>query len=332
MDSHELEALGELYLNDKNLSKMTLKAYRGALKSYVTYLKKHQIKYATTADLIRYKAYRKSLGHSAVYIYIHLSFLKGFYRYLKTHARKLGLSEAYHHDVMAPIKNQSLNHHIHKRILTKEEARYLILKTKDMRKEIWQYRDHAIVILMLTSGIRPYEINHLKRSHYQMKDGIHILYIEVHGTFDETSFVKVSNGTRKAIDEYLALRNDDNPYLFISHRARSKTGILSRSFFQHMFKRLIKNCELEDLKITAHVLVHTAAVINLKRGGSLISTQVLMRHQSIASTKVYEEYLYKISDCSSEALDAFILREAVALYDLEMIDDWFEENDMDDFY
>jgi integrase/recombinase XerD len=322
MGQHELETLGELYLKDKNLSRMTLKAYRGALRSYVTYLRKHQITYATTADIIRYKAYRKSLGHSAAYIYINFSFLKGFYRYLKTNARKLNLPVAYQYDVMAPIKNQSLTHHIHKRILTKEEARYLILKTKDMRHEIWQYRDHAIIILMLTSGIRPFEINHLKRSNYQIHGGEQILYIEVKGIFDKTSFVKVSKGTKKAIDDYLLLRTDDNPYLFISHRCRSKTGMLSRSFFQHMFKRLLKNVAFQDLKITAHVLVHTAAIINLKRGGSLVSTQVLMRHQEISSTKVYEDYLYKMSDQSSEAIDAFILREKMNPDDQKMIDDW----------
>ncbi len=331
MERHELENLGELYLRDKNLSKMSLKAYRGALKIYVSYLKINQITYATTADIIRYKAYRKSLGHSAVYIYIHLSFLKGFYRYLKTNARKLNLPVAYHHDVMAPIKNQSLTHHIHKRILTKEEARYLILKTKEIRESIWQYRDHAIIFLMLTSGIRPFEINHLKRSNYQIVGGEQILYIEVNGRFDETSFVKVSKGAKKAIDDYLCLRTDDNPYLFISHRCRSKTGMLSRSFFQHMFKRLLKNAAFQDLKITAHVLVHTAAIINLKRGGSLVSTQVLMRHQEISSTKVYEDYLYKMSDQSSEAIDAFILREKMNPDDQKMIDDWLILEDIEDY-
>ena len=309
MEKHELEDLGERYLSNKKLSKMTLKAYRAALKSYVTYLKTHQIKYASTADIIRYKAYRKSLGHSAAYVYVHFSFLKGFYKYLKTQARKLNLAEAYHYDVMSPIKNQSLNYHIQKRILTKEEAKDLILKTKENRQEIWDYRDHAIVFLMLTSGIRPYEVKHLKRAHYIIKDDTQILYIEVKGICDETSFVKVSKGTKKAIDDYLSLRDDDIPYLFIAHKFRSKTGILSRSFFETMLKRVLKKSGFEEANITAFVLVHTAAMMNLKRGGTLISTQVLMRHQEIRSTRVYQDYLFSMSDQSSEMLDQFILKE-----------------------
>jgi site-specific recombinase XerD len=89
VERHEIETLGELYLSEKKFSKRTLKAYKGALKMYASYLKVHDITYAKTSDVIKYRAYRKSLGHSSPYIYIHFSFLKGFYRYLKEHAKKV---------------------------------------------------------------------------------------------------------------------------------------------------------------------------------------------------------------------------------------------------
>jgi len=317
MDRHELEDLGEFYLQSKKLSKTTLKAYKAALKMYISYLKVHNITHAKTSDVLKYRAYRKSLGHSSEYIYIHFSFLKGFYKYLKMHAKTLNLDPQYHYDIMALVKNEKIKHHIHKRILTSAEAKQMIMTTKEKRKEIWEYRDHAIIFLMLTSGIRPYEMIHLKKAHYQKINDAQILYIEVKGKFDERSFVKVSKGAKKAIDDYLALRDDDNPYLFISHKYASITGILSDSFFQHMFKRLLKRCGLEDLKITAHVLCHTAALINLKRGGSLVSTKVLMRHKSIRSTVVYEDYLLNMRDHSSELIAEFILKEddLINLYD-----------------
>jgi integrase/recombinase XerD len=328
VERHEIETLGELYLSEKKFSKRTLKAYKGALKMYASYLKVHDITYAKTSDVIKYRAYRKSLGHSSPYIYIHFSFLKGFYRYLKEHAKKLNLSHHYQYDIMAPIKNEKMNHHIHKRILTVEEAKDLIMRTKDKRKEIWEYRDHAMIFLMLTSGLRAHEMIHTKRAHYQDLNDGKVLYIEVEGKFDETSFVKVSKGAKKAIDDYLKLRDDDNPYLFISHKYASKTGILSESFFQHMFKRLLKRCGLEDLIITAHVLVHTAALINLKRGGSLVSTQVLMRHKSIKSTMIYEDYLLNMTDHQSELISEFILRETAA-FDFENLY-YFLTDEVDD--
>jgi site-specific recombinase XerD len=315
VEKHELEDLGERYLTNKKLSKRTLKAYYGALKIYVSYLKTHKISYAKTSDIIKYRAFRKSLGHSSHYIYIHMSFLKGFYQYLKRNVKRLNLSNHYLYDCMAPIKNEKMTHHINKRILTSFEAKRMLMITKDKRKKFSEFRDHAIIYLMLTSGIRPYEIRCLKRDHYQEVSGQMVLYIEVKGHFDLTSFIKVSKGAKIALDDYLKLRDDDNPYLFISHRNRDKVVSLSEAFFQYMFKKLSIMCGFQDLKITPHVLRHTAAIMNLKRGGSLASTKVLMRHQSIRSTLVYEEYLLNMTNHTSESLAEFILREDVDFYD-----------------
>ena len=315
MDKHELEDLGERYLKDKKFSKKTLKAYHYALKIYVSYLKTHDISYAKTSDVIKYRAYRKSLGHSSHYIYIHMSFLKGFYQYLTRNAKRLNLSHHYLYNCMAPIKNEKMNHHIHKRILTSFEAKRMLMITKEKRKKFSEYRDHAIIYLMLTSGIRPHEIRCLKRDHYQEVSGQMVLYIEVKGHFDLTSFIKVSKGSKIALDDYLRLRDDDNPYLFISRRNKDKEASLSEAFFQYMFKKINQICGFKDMKITPHILAHTAAIMNLKRGGSLASTKVLMRHQSIRSTLVYEDYLLNMTNHTSESLAEFILREDIDFYD-----------------
>jgi site-specific recombinase XerD len=316
VDQHELEDLGKTYLSEKKLSKRTLKAYTFALKFYVSYLKAHDISYAKTSDVIKYRAYRKALGHSSHYIYIHLSFLKGFYRYLKTNAKKLKLSHHYEYDIMASIKNEKMTHHINKRLLTSFEANRMLMITKEKRKKFSEFRDYAIIYLMLTSGIRPYEIRCLKRDHYQDVNGQMLIYIEVKGHFDRRSFIKVSNGAKIALDDYLKLRDDDNPYLFISHRNRDKVVSLSEAFFQYMFKKINDTCGFKDVKITPHVLAHTAAIMNLKRGGSLASTKVLMRHQSIRSTLVYEDYLFNMTNHTSESIAEFILREEMSFDDL----------------
>ncbi len=309
MDNHPLEDLSQIYLLQKQISNSTLKSYKIAFKKYIDYLKENNIIYAKTSDIIRYRQHRRALGDSTYYIYIHISVLKGFYHFLSVNQKKLNIDKLYAYDIVTPIKNEKINHRINKPILTVKQAKHMILHTKRSRKYIWHYRDHAIISLMMTSGVRRFEIIYAKKSDYQIIDEKAILYIKKKRSADVKEFVKISKGTQKALNDYLDKRKDDNPYLFISHKNISKQGHLSRTFFADMFPRILKSCGLEDKNITPNVLRQTAGMINLLRGGTLASTQSFLRHKHIESTLVYQEHLERLKDDSAYKIDAFILKE-----------------------
>jgi integrase/recombinase XerD len=172
---------------------------------------------------------------------------------------------------------------------------------------MWHYRDHAIMYLMLTSGLRVYDIVKALRENYQTINGIKQLILPGSGKNVEDECVKLSSGAIAALDEYLHKRRDRNPYLFISHKLVSYDGALSRTFFRGMFARVLKECGLDHLGITPHCLRHTAGILNLQRGGSLEQTRHLLRHVSIQSTLVYQDYLNRIEDQSEALIEAFIL-------------------------
>ena len=325
--SHPLVDLSERYLKEKDYAQRTLKHYRIAFKYYINYLKEQGIVHATTSDVLRYRAYRRRLGHSSHYIYVHISALKGLYKYLRINQQKLDLPKIYGHDIMAIVKNERIKQGIKKPILSVSQARQLILRTKSVRKYLWQYRDHAIIYLMMTSGLRRIEIVHAKVSDYQEKDGKSVLYIHQGREKGEEDYVKIASGARKAIDDYLKKRDDDNPYLFISHKKVSKDGRLSRTFFRYMFKRVLRTCDLEGEGITPHCLRHTAAAMNLLRGGSLSQTKELMRHKNIQSTLVYSDYISRMKDDSETQIEAFILREEACIDYLDSLEDLWEMDD-----
>jgi len=231
LKKHHLEGLSERYLLQKNIASTTVKSYKIAFKHYIIYLKENHIEYAKTSDIIKYRENRRNLGFSSHYLYIHISALKGLYSYLKINQKHLDLPIQYAYDIMVPIKNERIKQSIVKPILTIEEARHLILHTKNTRKYIWHYRDHAIIYLMMTSGLRRIEIIHAKREDYRIVDGQCVLYINKKGRKLDEEFVKVSIGASNAINDYLNKRKDDHPYLFISHRSLSNSGYLSRTFF-----------------------------------------------------------------------------------------------------
>lgn len=309
MDKHELESLSQIYLKQKILSQSTLKSYGFAFKHYINYLKQNDIVYAKTSDVISYREYRRSLGDSSYWLYIQICALKGLYKYLKANQARLNLAKDYAYDIMCPIRNERIKPNIKKTILTINQAKQLLVETKSKRRYIWDYRDHAIIYLMLVSGLKPVEIVNAKCEDYQTLDGRPLLYIRKNDVFSKDEFVHIASGAKQALDEYLSKRKDNFCYLFVQHKNITEDGRLRRMFFYDMFKRVLKVSGLDGLGITPHSLRHTAAVMNLERGASVEVTKAFLRHSYISSTLVYVNHLKRLKDNSHERIENYILNE-----------------------
>jgi integrase/recombinase XerD len=307
--AHPLIELSEKYLATKVLSQATLKSYRITFKLYTQFLIEKKILFAKTSDVIAYREMMRIKGCSSSYIHIHISALKGLYRYLKHSQEADGLLGHYAHDIMVPVKDERIKHRLDKPILTLEEAKHLILKSKENRHNLWEFRNHAMIYLMITSGLRPIEIVQAKRSDYQIVQEKAILEVSNKGNSSNKDIICLSKGAKEALDDYLDLRHDDVPYLFISHKQLSKDGHLSRMFFIEMFRSVLKASNLSHTKITPNSLRHTAGIINLQRGASILETKQLLRHENIKSTLIYQTYIERLSDQTEHELDRFILKE-----------------------
>ena len=309
MKTHPLEALSERYLSKQEFSRATIKSYRNAYKYFIQYLTDHQIEYATTSDIIDYREQRRTKGYSSPYIYIHICALKGLYRYLRIHQTRLGLPEVYAYDITETIQNERIKPRITKPILSIQQAKHMIETTKERRHHLWEYRDHAIVYLMLTCGLRRFDIVQAKRCDYQSIAGKRVLFLPRQGQPETPDQINIPPGAEEALNDYLSRRTDDNPHLFISHKKVSQGGQLSRTFFRHMFARVLQACGLEHSGITPHCLRHTAAVMNVQRGGSIEQTRQLLRHADIQSTMVYVDYLKQMNDDTALQIEQFLLTE-----------------------
>jgi len=308
MISHPLEGLSEIFLNDANYRFATRKSYRITYKYYIHYLKTHDILYASTKDVIAFREERRTLGHSTYYIHIQICALRALYGYLRLNQKRLNLSLEYAYDIMIPIKNEPIKHALRKQILTLDQAKHLLLHTQKRRRYLWHFRDHAIIYLMLTSGLRSDEIIHLKKDDLREENGVALLSMDQKRN-GKKIMVNLSKGAHHAVFDYLSKRKDRNPYLFISHKKDSQEGYLSRMFMMTMFNKLLIECGLRDTKITPHSLRHSAAYFNLLRGGTLEQTKALLRHHNIQSTLIYQDYIQRINDDFEEKIDAFILKE-----------------------
>jgi integrase/recombinase XerD len=302
MNTHPLELLISQYLAEKDITRGSWELYNTILKQYTSYLKDHQILYAKKSDVINYREWKRNQGYSVRWIYHQISAIKGLYQYLSMNQKRLGLPEEYADDITVTIKPT-----VPKAILTTHQAKHLILHLKNNRKYIWHYRDYPMIYLMLVTGIRSIEIRRAKIKDLRMIGGKQILYVQGKGRTSADEFVKISDGLHQAIIDYLNKRKDKNPYLFISHSRRSNVPYLSRTFFLRMLRRVLKESGLEYTHITPHSLRHTAATMNLLRGGSLAATKQLMRHSNLSTTLLYAHNLEMIHDDSEKQIEDYIL-------------------------
>jgi len=304
--THPLQNLTEQYLFEKDITIGTREVYQTILKQYLNYLKKHQILYANTTDVKNFLEWFRNKGCSTRWIYHQITVLKGLYQYLSFNQVRLDLPEAYAFNIMESMKNVRIEKRITKPILTTQQAKHLILFLKDNRKYIWHYRDYALIYLMITTGLRSIEARRARIKDLKWIDGKQILYVQGKGRSSTDDFVKISDGLNEAIKDYLIQRKDQNLYLFVSRSKRSKKP-LTRTIFISIFKRILRDSGLEDTHITAHSLRHTAATLNLERGGSLEETKRLLRHVNMANTLIYAHPMDSMKDETVSRLEDFIL-------------------------
>ncbi len=307
MQAHPLEQLIDLYLSEKDITIESYELYHIILKQYVTYLKDHRILYADTKDVKAYIKAKKEEGYTIRWIHHQLSVIKVFYSYLSINQKRLGLDDRYQFNIAETIQNIRIKREVSKPMLTTHQAKHLILHLKSHRRYIWHFRDYAMIYLMITTGLRSIEIRRAKIKDLKLVNDTYILYVQGKGRSTDDDFVKITKGVKEAIDDYLNVRKDKNPYLFISHSKRYETPYLSRTFFLRMFRRVLKEAGLGHLNVTPHSLRHAAATYNLLRGGTLEDTKRLMRHKDLSTTLIYAHHLKRMEEDIENEIESYIM-------------------------
>ena len=262
-----------------------------------------------SSDVIAFLEWKKSEGCSVRWTNHQIGTLKNFYRYLSLNQQRLNLPEVYAFDITQPIKREPMDHNAFKPTLSTEQAKQLLQFCKERRQTHSQSRDYAIVYLMLTTGVRSIEVRRAKRKDIKRVKQQLVLYIQGKGRTSADAYVKIPKGLEEAINDYLSLRKDNNPFLFIGHSRHQTTPYLSRSFVIKMFKQLMRDAGLEDTQVTAHGLRHTAATMNLLRGGSLESTRQFMRHTNVSTTMIYAHHVDQMREEPGNEIERLILND-----------------------
>ena len=145
-------------------------------------------------------------------------------------------------------------------------------------------RDRAILELFFSTGMRVSELANLKKDQINLKRD----EFTVRGKGDKTRVVFLSHQAKHHLKDYLDMREDDVPFMFVRHD-RAKGGAKDIGpLTPRSMERLVHHYSIAagiPKKVSPHTLRHSFATDLLVNGADLRSVQSMLGHSSIQPRK-----------------------------------------------
>lgn len=167
-------------------------------------------------------------------------------------------------------------------VLSVEEVDEM-LSAIDLSKPEGQ-RNHAIIEMLFSCGLRVSELVNLKLSNLYIDEG----FIRVFGKGSKERLVPIS---RRAIDDLrywfidrnaLSIKPGEQDYVFLNRRGAH----LTRTMILIMIKKTAADAGIKKT-VSPHTLRHSFATALLEGGADLRSIQAMLGHERIGTTEIY---------------------------------------------
>lgn len=222
----------------------------------------HEISKDDIVDYVSWLALEKELGSRTRNRKI--STIKSFYKYLEE-------EQLIKINIVNNLKSLKQNRSLPK-YLEKDNIQNLL---ESINGKHW-IRDRAIILLMMSGGLRVSEVVGLNLKSLKSNS------VTVIGKGSKERQIYLSSKTLESIEDYLEIRPKNcGDALFLSQR---KTRI-SISRVQKMVDKYLTCIGLPEY--SCHKLRHTAATQLLKSGANIRAIQEILGHESISTTEIY---------------------------------------------
>lgn len=273
--------------------------YRRALKQFFTYLETEGVTRPTRETLIAYKAYLIDKKLSAYTVSAYIIAVRKMFQWTE--------SEHLYANIASQIKGQKKPKGFKKDALSVNQARKLLT---DMETDTLSgARDYALVNLLVRTGLRTIETARANVEDIRQQGEQAVLYIQGKGRDSKDDIVILTEETLEPIRAYISMRGQgvkDSSPLFISHSDRNYGERLTTRSISRIVKDRLQASGLDDRRLTAHSLRHTAVTFSLIGGASIQEAQTLARHSDINTTLIYAHNLERIAKAPELKIDALI--------------------------
>ena len=280
-----------LNLQTNNYSPETIYNYERDLNVFENFLYEENLEFKKLSkkDLLNYKAYLGSRGRKTAKEDTGSRRLKGYSINRMLSALRSYVKFLIEMDYPSPISIENIKlgktEKKHPQVAELAELIKLIESPGTLEKDkVIGKRNRAMLELLFSTGMRISELTNLKREQIDKSGKIFIL-----GKGKKERFVYLTPRAKKILDEYLKMRKDTLPYLFVPLRGRNakeKNKKISTNYLQYKIKRYREVLGI-NVPTSAHSLRHGFATYLAEKGANPAAIQILLGHESLDTTTRY---------------------------------------------
>lgn len=270
------------FLENIDIRDASRRRYRENLKVFVVWMTKNSpdVRQPRRAEIINYKEYLIKSGKALTTIDTYMTPIRGFFKWLE--------SEGIYENVAAGVHSPKRYHGYRKTYLQAQQVMQLLAAID--RSTIVGKRNFAIINLMVRTGLRCVEVSRMNWHDILVRKKGYTLLIQGKGRLIKDRELNVTDDIMTPIFEYHIERREaegiDHP-LFVNHSYYMKEERISRLTISKIIKKYFRMINIDDKKMTAHSLRHTAAINAIKAGAKIPEVQSMLGHVNSQSTDIY---------------------------------------------
>lgn len=143
-------------------------------------------------------------------------------------------------------------------------------------------RNKLMIELLYVTGMRRAELISLKDGSVDLQNG----FVKIFGKRSKERIVPIENDTKRMIENYISLRDEEignkTDSLFVTSKGNAIYPMLVERVVK-AYMSLVSNAD----KVSPHVLRHTFATHLLNNGADINAIKELLGHANLAATQVY---------------------------------------------
>lgn len=283
-------------LDIRNSSKST---YQRQLREFFLWLSKRANDFPSREDLLEYKEFLRNDKELAAFtISGYLTAVRKFFEWLE--AIKI------YPNIAKGIKGPKRRRGFKKDALTIDQVKKLLGSID--QSTLSGKRDFALINLMIRTGLRTIEIIRADREDISRQGGETVLFIHGKGRDGKDEIVVLTEHSLEPIKQYFIARGrvrDEDP-IFASHSTKNKGKRLTTRSVSRIVKERLKDVDLDDIRLTAHSLRHTAITLSLLAGATPQEARAMARHSDINTTLVYAHNINRIKQAPERKIDSVL--------------------------
>lgn len=291
------KTLIDAFVESLDIKPRSRETYRKGAQRFVSWLEERNITEPTRADVLAYKADLMQ-QYTACTVSTYMTAVRSFFTYLEAEKKTPNIA--------AGIKGAKSSRGFRKDALSADQAKDILIHID--RSTIEGLRDFALVNLLLRTGLRTVEAARANIEDIRREAGQPVLYIQGKGRDAKDAFVVLTELTLAPLKAYLKARGKtpEGAPLFASLSDRNQGGRLTTRSISRIAKEAMRAAGIDDDRLTAHSLRHTAVTLSLLGGASLQEAQTLARHANVNTTLVYAHNINRLSRAPERYIDSML--------------------------